>query len=111
MSRATRQAASFVEDRSGVEATTQEPTRDPTILLYLLISFSLQSRSSQYSNPIKSGWASTSILSDAIAKRGYEIGTTRIKYCIEKSEQEMHAIFTSIIIILLPNVEDIVINY
>ena len=67
-SRATRQAVSLVEERSGVEADKQEPVSDPTILLYLFISFNLQSKSSQYSKLIKSGWASTFILSDAIKK-------------------------------------------
>ena len=53
MSRATRHAVSFIEERSGMAADKQEPARDPTILLYLLISFSLQSKSSQYSKVIK----------------------------------------------------------
>lgn len=53
-SRATRQAVSLVEERSGVAADKQEPASDPTILLYLLISFNLQSKSSQYSKLIKS---------------------------------------------------------
>jgi hypothetical protein len=53
-SRATRQAVSLAEERSGVAADKQEPASDPTILLYLLISFNLQSKSSQYSKLIKS---------------------------------------------------------
>jgi len=53
ISRATRHAVSLVEERSGIAADKQEPARDPTILLYLLISFSLQSKSSQYSKVIK----------------------------------------------------------
>jgi hypothetical protein len=68
MSRAKRHAASLVDERSGVEAYKQDPTRDPTILLYLLISFSLQTKSSQYSKLRNPGCTSTSVVSDATAK-------------------------------------------
>jgi hypothetical protein len=72
-SRATRQAASFVEERSGVAADKQEPARDPTILLYLLISFTLQSKSLQYSKFIKSDWASASSPADVCVRERPDI--------------------------------------
>ena len=41
MSKATKQAACFIEARRGVAVVKQEPAIDPTVLLYLLESFKL----------------------------------------------------------------------
>lgn len=49
MSRANKQADSFCEEMIGVAAFKHESTRDPTILLWLFISLSLNISSSQYS--------------------------------------------------------------
>lgn len=71
MSRDTRQADSFCEATSGDAAFKHDPTRDPTILLYLFISLNLNNNSSQYSK-----WRLTSSkLTDPIS--GCQIRTKR----------------------------------